>query len=226
LAFDERLSGSVRICVSNFFAPAPPRPPKPPLTSTPRRRHYHAAHFERRFLIAAPAERPVDDYVSLVIAAQGGDRDAFGELYVRFGRFIHAILLARVSSDAAPDLVQEVFLHAWTAIGTLREPAAFGGWIGAMARRRAIDYFRRQPFEAELDDRHANRDAPDIALEAAEAIAAIRDLPEAYRETLLLRLVEGCSGAEIGRLCGLTPESVRVNLHRGFKLLRERLGQP
>jgi RNA polymerase sigma-70 factor (ECF subfamily) len=40
----------------------------------------------------------------------------------------------------------------------------------------------------------------------------------------MLRLVEGCSGREIAALCGLTEDSVRVNLHRGFKLLRERLG--
>lgn len=109
-------------------------------------------------------------------------------------------------------------------IGTLREPAAFGGWIAAIARRRALDQIRRRPREVELEDRHASRDALDATLEAHEAIAAIHDLPEAYREPLLLRLVEGCSGREIADVCGLTEDSVRVNLHRGFKLLRERLG--
>jgi len=49
-------------------------------------------------------------------------------------------------------------------------------------------------------------------------------LPEAYRDTLLMRLVEGMSGAEIAERSGLTPASVRVNLHRGMKLLREHLG--
>jgi RNA polymerase sigma-70 factor (ECF subfamily) len=160
----------------------------------------------------------------MVAAAQRGDREAFAELYRRFGRFVHAILLARVPADVAPDLAQEVFLQAWTMIGTLRDPAAFGGWIGTLARRRAIDHFRGQPPEETLDDRFANRDAPDVTLEAAEAIAAVRSLPDAYRETLLLRLIEGCSGNEIAALSGLTPDSVRVNLHRGFKLLRERLG--
>ena len=137
---------------------------------------------------------------------------------------MYAILLARVSHDTAADLAQDVFLHAWEVIATLREPAAFGGWIGAIARRRAIDHLRRSPFEVELEDRHASRDAPEVTFEARRAIAAIRALPEAYRETLSLRLVEGCSGAEIAALTGLTPDSVRVNLHRGFKLLRERLG--
>ena len=52
----------------------------------------------------------------------------------------------------------------------------------------------------------------------------VRKLPDAYRETLLMRLVEGMTGAEIAAKSGLTPASVRVNLHRGMKLLRERLG--
>ena len=52
----------------------------------------------------------------------------------------------------------------------------------------------------------------------------IRELPEAYRETLVLRLVEGMTGPEIAGRTGLTPASVRVNLHRGMKLLREKLG--
>jgi RNA polymerase sigma-70 factor (ECF subfamily) len=51
----------------------------------------------------------------------------------------------------------------------------------------------------------------------------IRSLPAAYRETLVLRLVEGMTGPEIAERTGLTAASVRVNLHRGMKLLRERL---
>ena len=49
----------------------------------------------------------------------------------------------------------------------------------------------------------------------------IRGLPEAYRETLIMRLVEGMTGPEIAARTGLTPESVRVNLCRGMKMLRE-----
>jgi RNA polymerase sigma-70 factor (ECF subfamily) len=55
-------------------------------------------------------------------------------------------------------------------------------------------------------------------------LEAIRQLPEAYRETLVLRLVEGMTGTEIAERTGLRAESVRVNLHRGMKMLREKLG--
>ena len=58
---------------------------------------------------------------------------------------------------------------------------------------------------------------------AARLAEAVRALPEAYRETLLMRLVEGMTGPEIARQTGLTPESVRVNLCRGMKLLRTAL---
>ncbi|MDQ3228674.1 MAG: hypothetical protein M3Q13_02915, partial [Pseudomonadota bacterium] len=65
---------------------------------------------------------------------------------------------------------------------------------------------------------------PDTRLEAQHALAAIRGLPQAYRETLMLRLVEGLSGPEISERTGLTPGTVRVNLHRGMGLLRRALG--
>ena len=137
---------------------------------------------------------------------------------------MHGVLISRVSPEDADDLVQDVFIHAWPRLRELRVPAAFGGWICAIARRRAIDHFRRARPSDELTDTFASSDRPDITAEATAALAAIRDLPEAYRETLVLRLVDGLSGPEIASVTGLTPESVRVNLHRGFKLLRERLG--
>jgi RNA polymerase sigma-70 factor (ECF subfamily) len=66
-------------------------------------------------------------------------------------------------------------------------------------------------------------DAPAARVEALAVLETIRALPEAYRETLVLRLVEGMTGPEIAERTGLTAASVRVNLHRGMKLLREKL---
>ena len=169
----------------------------------------------------AGAEAPA---YRLVVEARNGSREAFGELYERFSRAVHGVLITRVPFEDAGDLVQDVFLHAWPRLGELREPAAFGGWICMMARRRAMDHYRHARPAAVLSDTVASSDRPDISAEASAAVAAIQELPEAYRETLVLRLVEGMSGPEIAALTGLTPDSVRVNLHRGFKLLRARLG--
>ena len=107
-------------------------------------------------------------------------------------------------------------------LDTLRDGAAFGGWVLMIARNRATDHHRRaRPTVALVAD---VGQAPPPAAEAAEVLAAIRALPEAYREPLLLRLVEGMSGPEIAEQTGLSPGSVRVNLCRGMALLREKLG--
>lgn len=163
-------------------------------------------------------------HARLVVEARAGSRRAFGELYERFSRAVHGVVITRVPPQDADDLVQDVFLHAWPRLGELHEPGAFAGWICTIARRRALDHLRRSRPSSELFDVHTTRDRPDTTAEAAAALAAIRALPEAYRETLAMRLVDGLSGREIAEATGLTPDSVRVNLHRGFKLLRERLG--
>jgi RNA polymerase sigma-70 factor (ECF subfamily) len=168
---------------------------------------------------------PVEDDV-LIRAAASGDRTAFGELYVRYARMVHGILLVRVPPGDAEDLVQEVFLSAMRQLGGLRTTAAFRGWLAAIARHRAVDYFRgrRQDQPLADPDAQAARATGGMA-EAREVLDLIRSLPEAYRETLVLRLVEGLTGPEIAAQTGLTPESVRVNLCRGMKMLRELLGE-
>jgi len=171
-----------------------------------------------------PAGQAAEDG-NLVRSALDGDAAAFGRLYERYGRVVHGLLLARVARDEVEDLVQDVFLRAWRRLADLRDPAAFGGWIAMIARNRATDFHRRTADLVELPD---NLESPGTAsgtADAGAALAAIRSLPDAYRETLILRLVEGLSGPEIAERTGLTPGSVRVNLHRGMKLLREKLNR-
>ena len=162
--------------------------------------------------------------VDLVRAAQDGDRAAFGLLYERYGPMVHGVLLARVGWDDVEDLVQDVFVTALQRLRTLRNAGAFGGWLAAIARNRATDHHRRGRWtdsSVAVDGLQAVEQGP--AAEALAALAAIRSLPPAYRETLTLRLVEGMTGPEIAARTGLTPASVRVNLHRGMKQLREKL---
>lgn len=162
------------------------------------------------------------DDAALVRHAQAGDRDAFAQLYQRNMRVVHGILLARLPRAEADDETQEVFITAFTRLRELRDPAAFGGWLCAIARNRAADFHRAAVFEEELEEKVATSRDGDSA-EASEALAAIRKLPESYRETLLLRLVEGLTGPEIAARTGLTHGSVRVNLHRGMEMLRRSL---
>lgn len=165
--------------------------------------------------------RAISDDESLVQAARAGNRTAFGRLYERYSRMVHGILLARVPCSEVDDLVQDVFMLALRRLPGLREAGAFHGWLATIARNRATDYHRTVRPVADLSDDMMRQNAPDP--EAIRVLEIINSMPEAYRETLILRLVEGMTGPEIAEQTGLTPASVRVNLHRGIKQLREKL---
>ena len=157
-----------------------------------------------------------------ITAARKGDRAAFGQLVLRYGPLVHGVLLARMPRADADDLMQDVFVTALERLETLTDVQKIGAWLATLARNRAIDVWRSKPKLALLPEVTSTTQPP--RTEVNEVLALIRTLPEAYRESLVLRLVEGLSGPEIAEQIGMTPDSVRVNLFRGMKLLRERLG--
>jgi len=159
---------------------------------------------------------------TLVRAVLAGNRDQFGRLYELYAPLVHGVLLARLPRSEVEDMVQEIFLHALRKLHTLRDASAFGPWIAMIARNRAMDFHRRSRETVEVTEDLRSSDSS--GAQAEEILAIIRTLPDAYRETLVLRLVEGMTGPEIATRTGLTAASVRVNLHRGMKLLRTKLG--
>jgi RNA polymerase sigma-70 factor, ECF subfamily len=166
-----------------------------------------------------------------VKASQAGYRDAFGQLYQRYARMVHGILLAKVPVAEVEDLVHEVFLRALPRLHGLRDASRFCAWLAAITRNMAKDYYRQPRVQLECNDDSASADesaAPNEQAhtrEAQEILDSVRSLPEAYRETLILRLVEGMTGPEIAAKTGLSHGSVRVNLNRGMQQLREKLSQ-
>ena len=165
-----------------------------------------------------------EDVAGWVLAAQQGSPDAFRQLHRHFVAVVHGVLLSRFRPTIAEELTQECFLLAFRRLKQLREPAKFGPWIVAIARRiDAVD--ERRHYRANEQEEIADQAAsPEATIDAAKVLNAIGTLPQAYRETLILRLVEGMGGPEIAATTGLSPDSVRVNLHRGMKLLRAALG--
>ncbi len=171
-------------------------------------------------------------WTMLVPSAQRGDRAAQTALYEQFVRTVHGIVLAHVGSQSADDVTQEVFCSVFASLSSLREPAAFAGFLCTAARNAARDQLRRQrraPVAVSPDELASPSERPDESAarrELAERVlATIRSLPEAYRETLVLRLVGGLSGEEIAARTGMTHGSVRVNLTRGMAMLRPLLAE-
>src|SRR5438093_12094703 len=94
----------------------------------------------------AAAVRPsAEEAEPLVVAAMHGDRGAFAQLYTQYARTIHGILLSRIPRLHVEDLVQDVFMTAMQRLSSLRNPAAFGGWLAAIARNHATDHLRSAP---------------------------------------------------------------------------------
>src|SRR5471032_1422142 len=117
------------------------------------------------------------DLGATIRAVAAGDEEAFARLHAGYVRMVHAILLGRVPRRDVDDLVQDVFLTAFTRIGELRDPAAFGGWIATIARNRATDHLRRSREQEELPEELPGGDA--IEADTFAVLDVIRKLPEA-----------------------------------------------
>jgi len=155
------------------------------------------------------------------VGAAAREQD-FNKLYKTYGPLVHGVLLARLPRDEVQDVLQDVFLAAFKNFDSLRDRNAAGGWLVKIARNHAANFYRNSRPTEELVDDFQGRN--NFHGEAIEVLNAIKALPDAYCETLILRLVEGMTGDEIARQTGRTPDSVRVNLHRGMTMLRQKLG--
>jgi len=176
-----------------------------------------------------PGGRLTGVELDLVRRARDGDRDAFAELYTSYAPMVHGVLVAHAGAEEARDLVHEVFVLVLRSIARLEDPDRFAAWIFTIARNRGRDALKRRGRTSELDLEREPAVDPVSAHDDEEAartlLDTLRSLPECYRETLSLRLVEGLSGPEIAARTGLTHGSVRVNLFRGMQLLREKLAR-
>src|SRR5882762_5184305 len=94
----------------------------------------------------------------LVRAAQAGDVVSFEQLYARYVPVVHAILLGRLPPADAADVAQNVFITAYTKLQSLREPAAFAGWIVRIARNAAEDHRRTMSATVELQDAYVTHE--------------------------------------------------------------------
>src|SRR5713101_9469252 len=129
---------------------------------------------------SAPAEQSVE--AKLIEAVLNGEQDRFARLYEMYAPMVHGILLARVPRGEVDDLVQDIFLHALRKLHTLRNAAAFGPWIAMIARNRAMDFYRSSRETVEVTEQMAVDRPPNRT--AKEILDLIRQLPDAYRETL------------------------------------------
>lgn len=169
----------------------------------------------------------VDGSIGEVRAAQKGDHGALRALWQRHRRWVAAVLLAHKPRGVElEDLLQEVATTMVSRLGELRDPEAFKPWLRMVAvnaaRAQGRKTTRRRERSAEgLEERAAS--VPPLAErdEAARVLRLALQLPDAYREPLLLRCVHGMSHREIGRVLDLPETTIETRIARGRRMLRE-----
>lgn len=169
----------------------------------------------------APAE--VD---RLAARARTGDHDAFHALYDATVGRVYAVCLRLTADPAlAEELTQDVFVQVWRRLETFRGESAFTTWLHRLAvnqvcsdRRSESRRQRRAAVAAPARD--ACHPAPGAALDLDGAIAA---LPPGARQAFVLHDVEGYTHEEIARMNGRTPGTIKAQLFRARRLLREML---
>ena len=156
-----------------------------------------------------------------------GSAEAFGLLYDQISPRLFGYLLRLTGQrDRAEDLLQVTFAKLHRARKSYLLGAPVLPWTFAIARRAFLDERRRR--KSRREDLSADGTLPEPESEAPPAVsdaleAALRRLPENYREAIILTKLTGLSVAEAAQVLGTTPTAVKLRVHRGYNELRSSL---
>ncbi len=189
---------------------------------------------ERR---AASSADPVED-AALVRAAQRGDRDAFGALVARYAPRILSVATRMLGSAAdGEDLAQDTFIAAFKALPAFQRDARFSTWLYRIAVNKCTDALRaRRPETVSIDSaddasdiawQTAHRSTPHGELErtelAGELERRIQELPPLYRESFLLKHVEGLGYDEMSEVLGVHRDTLKMRVYKARTFLSRAL---
>jgi len=180
----------------------------------------------------------------LVERARAGDVDAFGELYQHTHRRIYQYIRQMVPTTGdAEDLMQEVYLRAWSGLKQLQANEAFWVWLHRIARNAVLDWRKRKQVSTVslestfTDDEDGETEPVEVAdwSENPEQIAlseamqeAVRSLPENHREVVTMYLtmyyLEDMGISEVAKVLGVPKNTVLSRLARARETLRRKLG--
>lgn len=174
----------------------------------------------------------MEELRSLVVRAQGGDLEAYGEIVRRFQDMAYGYAYSVLGDfHLAEDAAQEAFIEAYRCLAALREPAAFAGWFRRIVYKHCDRIIRRRPLEqaplgaAAVALSHEPR-PPEVA-ERREmrdtVLRAIRALPEQERTVTTLFYINGYSQKEIADFLEVPVTTVKGRLHTSRKRLKERM---
>jgi RNA polymerase sigma-70 factor (ECF subfamily) len=163
--------------------------------------------------------------------AQAGDVNAFELLYREHSGRIYALCMRLQAGDSADatELMQDVFIKAWRRLATFRGDCAFSSWLHRLAINTMLENARtdqrRVARVLPMDDTSllpgaARSSGVELKMDMEDAIAS---LPKGARLAFVLHDVEGYQHQEIAEQLSVSVGTVKAQLHRARRLLRERL---
>ncbi len=174
----------------------------------------------------------MEELESLVVRAQGGDVNAFGEIVRRFQDMALGYAYSIIGAfDSAEDAVQEAFVAAWSDLPSLQHPAAFPGWFKRVVFKHCDRLTRRKkvPILPLSEIAEIPSDAPELLVSASQAdlrakvLEAVRALPADERTVTTLFYINGYSQSDISQFLEVPVTTVNNRLHSSRKRLKERM---
>jgi RNA polymerase sigma factor (sigma-70 family) len=175
----------------------------------------------------------------LVRQTLAGQPRAYEELVRRWGVRVTALCHARTGrSDVADDMAQETLLRAYRGLRSLAAPEKFGAWICGIASRTCLDWLKaKQRTEVPFSTLCAGGNPEEFlgaqaaALDSgaehdddrARLMAAVENLPEQYREVLMLYYYEDVTYRDLAETLGVSAATINARLTKGRAMLRARL---
>lgn len=174
------------------------------------------------------------DIQALVARAQGGDREAFGEIYERLAPKVYNYLYHQIEGRAhlAEDLTEEVFVKVLEKLRHYQDRGLpFASWVYRIAHNHLVDYYRTLPKQGivsielcyELAEGRAEKSL-ETALTHNELVKALRLLTEDQRRVVELRFLQGMNILETSRVIGKSEDAVKKLQARGLMALQRALG--
>ena len=171
----------------------------------------------------------------LVTAAQGGDGEAFGQLYDRYADTVFRFIYFRVNDRAlAEDFTSETFLRALRRISTISyQGRDIGAWFVTIARNIILDHMKSARNRLEIttadtvegDQREPSPEAAVLDLLTSERLmAAVSRLGDEQRECVMLRFIQGFSVSETAAVMGKNDGAIKALQHRAVRKLAELVG--
>lgn len=157
---------------------------------------------------------------------RSGDEAAVKAVYERYGRAVYVTALSILHDEGlAADATQMTFVKAWQAASTFDPERSFGPWVYAIARRTAIDLYRKERRVIVSEAVDSPTHGPDLesAWEIFEVRVALDQLPDEAQLLIKLSHFAGLTHTEIAEHLGIPVGTVKSRSHRAHQQLQQLL---